>query len=257
MKPRHVLSQRLAEQKVLLGLMQTVPHPMLGEMAAICGYDFLILDSEHGFFGELEHLQALLTLGSAGIGAFVRMREHDPQAVGRYLDMGADGILVPNVSSAAQAASFARAMEYPPAGIRHCAGPMTRASCYGVDFAAHLKAPRAGTLLAVMIETALGVANVEDILAVAGVDAVIVGPFDLTADLGFPGDFSHPDYTQALARIERAAAAHGKILGTAPHPGNPIEALLARGHRLITVGTDITLLREAMAARVATARACL
>lgn len=240
-----------------MGLMQTVPNTVLTEIAAGCGYDFLILDCEHGYFSDMDCLQAMQTVRSTDIAALVRLREHDTQALGRYLDMGVDGVLVPNVSTAEQATNLSRAMQYPPAGTRGCAGPMARATRYGVDFAAHVHSPREGVVLAVMIETSLGVANAEEILAVEGVDAVIVGPFDLTTDMGCPGDFSHPAYAQALTRIERVAAAHGKTIGTAPHQGNPLESLLSRGHRLITIGTDITLIREAMTMRVANAKACL
>jgi len=126
-----------------------------------------------------------------------------------------------------------------------------------MDLAAHLKSPRDGICLVLIIESALGVANVEDILAVEGVDGVFIGPSDLTADLGCAGDFSQPVYAQAVERIERAAAAQGKLLGTAPHPGYPLEALLARGHRLFVIGADMPLFCEAMSAQVAQAKSCL
>jgi len=179
------------------------------------------------------------------------------QAVGRYLDMGADGIVVPNVSTAEQARSLARAMEYPPAGTRCFGAPLHRATRYGLDLARHVKAPREGVALLVIIESSAGVANVEDILAVEGIDGVIIGPSDLTADLGCARDFSHVAYVQAVARIEQAARARGKLLGTAPHPGSPVEALVARGHRLLIISDDVSLMREAMSAQVAQARACL
>lgn len=237
--------------------MQTVPNTALSEMAALCGYDFLILDVEHGYFSEMDCLQALQTLRSTATAALIRLRGHDATSLGHYLDMGADGVLAPNVSTAAQARDLVRAMVYPPNGTRGCAGPMARGCGYGTDFAVHVKSPRDGLILAVMIETALGVANIEEILAVEGVDAVVVGPFDLSADMGYPAEFLHPAYVEALARIEKAAAAHGKLIGTAPHQGNTLESLLERGHRLITIGTDITLIREAMTARVAGAKAAL
>lgn len=249
------LHESLRQEKPLFGLVQTLPNPSLTELAALCGYDFLILDGEHGWFGEMDYLHTLLALGSVATAGIVRVRNHDAQAIGRYLDMGAAGILVPNVSTGAQAVALVRAMQYPPAGTRGFAAPAMRASSYGMNLAAHLKSPRGHAFLAVMIETALGASNADEILGIEGVDAVVVGPFDLTADLGCPGDFAHSAYAEALERIERAALSRGKALGSAPHPGHPLEVLVARGHRLITLGVDMSLMRDALQAPLATARA--
>lgn len=257
MKARRTLQERLATQRALIGLLQAHPNPALAEMAGMCGYDFLLLDGEHGVFSESDYLQTLQALAAADVLAMVRLGKHDTQALGRYLDMGADVTVVPNVSTAEQARTLARAMEYPPAGTRGFGAPLHRATRYGMDLAAHLKAPRQGVCLVVIIESASGVANVEDILAVEGIDGVIIGPSDLTADLGCAGDFSQAAYARAVARIERAAAARGKLLGTAPHPGSPFEALVARGHRLLIIGDDVSLVREAMSAQVAKARSYL
>jgi len=257
MKLRRSLSERLAGKRALLGFGLTHPNPSLAEMAAMCGYDFLILDCEHGWFSEMDHLQTLMALAAFDVAAVIRLRGHDTQALGRYLDMGADGILVPNVSTAEQAQALVRAMHYPPAGTRGFAAPAHRASRYGLDLAAHIKSPRDGVFLAVMIESALGVAHVEAILSVEGVDAVFIGPFDLTADLGCAGDFSQPAYGEALSRIERAAAAWGKVTGTGPHPGYPLETLLGRGYRLLGIGGDMPLMREALSAQVQKAKSAL
>jgi len=255
MKTRRSLHERLSNQKALIGFLQTLPNPTLSEMAGMCGYDFLMLDGEHGVFSENDYLHTLQTLAGTGAFALVRLAKHDPQALGRYLDMGADGIVVPHVSTADEARTLARAMEYPPAGTRGLA--VHRATRYGMDLATYMKAPREGVCLFVIIESALGVANVEDIVAVDGVDGVFIGPFDLTADLGCAGDFSQPAYAEAVARIERAASARGKIVGTGPHPGYPLEALVARGHRLLLIDSDVSLICDAMSAQVTKAKAVL
>jgi 4-hydroxy-2-oxoheptanedioate aldolase len=256
-KPRRSLHERLSAQHTLLGLLQAHPNPTLTEMAGMCGYDFLLLDGEHGVFSEQDYLYALQAIAGTETLALVRLRGHDTHALGRYLDMGADGIVAPNVSTADQARMLVRAMEYPPAGTRGFGAPLHRAVRYGLDLAEHLKAPRESVSLLVIIESALGVDNVEDILAVEGVDGAIIGPSDLSADLGCAGDFARPQYAQAVERIERAAVARGKVLGTVPHPGFALEALLTRGHRLLILGADISLIREAMSAQVAKAKSHL
>ena len=253
----HSLQERLATRRSLIGLLQAHPSPALAEMAGMCGYDFLLLDGEHGTFSESDYLHTLQALAAADVAALVRLGGHDTRAIGRYLDMGADAIVVPNVSTAEQARTLVHGMEYPPAGTRGMGAGLHRATRYGLDLKAHLLAPREGVCLIVIIESALGVANVEDILAVEGIDGVIVGPSDLTADLGCAGDYSRLAYVEAVSRIEKAAAARGMILGTAPHPGNPVHALVARGHRLLIVGSDMPLICEAMSAQVARARSCL
>jgi 4-hydroxy-2-oxoheptanedioate aldolase len=254
MKSGRSLHERLSTQRALIGLLQTHPNTALAEMGGMCGYDFLVLDGEHGLFSEVDYFQTLQALAAADILAMVRLRKHDEQALGRYLDMGANAIVVPNVSTAEEARTMVRAMVYPPGGTRGFGAPLHRATRYGMDLLAHLRAPREDVCLVVIIESVRGLANVEDILAVEGVDGVIIGPSDLTADLGCAGDFSQPAYVQAVARIEQAVAARGKILGTVPHPGFPLEALLERGHRLLILGADMSLIREAMTSQVARAK---
>jgi len=226
-------------------------------MAALCGYDVLLLDGEHGLFTQKDYLDTVQVLASTGALAIVRVPSHDPQALGQYMDIGVDGIVVPNVSTADQARTLANAMEYPPAGTRGFGAALHRATHYGLDLAAYLQAPRERVMLLPLIESAVGAANAEEILAIEGVDGVIIGPWDLSTSLGCTGDFSQPAYGQAVSRIERAARARGKILGTAPHPGYTIDALISRGHRLLILDDDISLVCEALTAKVKQAKASL
>jgi 4-hydroxy-2-oxoheptanedioate aldolase len=257
MKPRCHLHERLSAHRALFGLLQTYPNMMLTEMAGMCGYDFLLLDGEHGLFSEHDYFQALQVLDSVDVISMVRLAGHDTQALGRYLDMGADVIIVPNVTTSEQAKALVRAMEYPPSGTRGFGAPGHRVTRYGLDLAEHLNAPREGASLIVMIESALGVSNVEAIVAVEGIDGVLIGPSDLVADLGCERDFNRSAYVEALARIEQAAAVSGKFVGTVPHASNPLEALLARGHRFFILGAEVSLIREAMRAQVMKARSHL
>lgn len=251
MKAKSTICERLGTRRALIGLLQTHPSAEFTELAGLCGYDFLILDDQHGIFDQSDHLRMLHASSFVDMAVFVRLKGHDTRAIGRYLDMGANGIVVPEVETADEARLLARALEYPPAGTRGFAAPAHRATHYGLELAAHLKAPRDGISLLLIIESARGVANVEEILAVEGVDGVIIGPSDLSANLGCAGDYSQPQYMQAVSRIELAAATRGKLLGTAPHAGSPPEALIARGHRLLILASDTSLVREAMNSQVA------
>lgn len=257
MKHHRSIGERLGGQRALLGLLQTHPNAALAEMAGMCGYDFLLLDGEHGVLSEMDYLHTLRALASVDTLGMIRIASHDMHALGRYLDMGADAIVVPNVSTAEQAKALVNAMHYPPAGTRGMGAPAHRATRYGLDMALHMKNPREGASLLVIIESVLGVENATSILAVEGVDGVIVGPADLSADLGHPGDFSQPAFLQALIRVEQAAAEHGKLIGTAPTPASPIDALIERGHRLFIIGSDMGLMREAMTSQVTKAKSSL
>jgi 4-hydroxy-2-oxoheptanedioate aldolase len=257
MNPKKTLRERLSSRRACLGLLQTHPNSVLAEMAGMCGYDFVLLDCEHGAFNEGNCLQTLQALAATGVPAMVRIVGDNPGAIGRYLDMGAEAIVVPNVSSAEQAKDLVRAMEYPPTGTRGFGASLHRATRYGMDLAAHLKAPREGISLLAIIESARGVANAEEIFTVDGLDGVIIGPSDLSTDLGYAREFSHPDFAQAVARIERAAATHNKMLGTAPYPGSPLGALVARGHRLLILNADMSLIREAMTLELTKAHSSL
>jgi len=209
----------------MLGLLQVHPNPVFAESVASCGYDFLILDGEAGFFSESDFAQSLRTLATTNVLPMVRLAKHDPRALVRYLEMGADAIVVPRVETIEHAKAMVNAM---PSGGR--------------------------ASLLVIIETALGASNAEAILMFPGVDAALVGPNDLTADLGCKGDYANSAYTQAVSHIEHAACLTGKALGTVPVGGYTLEVLLAHHYRLFILGTDLSTLSEAMGAQLTKAR---
>jgi 2-keto-3-deoxy-L-rhamnonate aldolase RhmA len=239
---------KLAEGAVSFGLLQTVPNTLVSYIAALSGYDFIVLDSEHGTFYEPDYLPAMLATGTFDVTTIVRLRGQDPTSLGRCLDMGIDGIMVPNVTTAHQVTELVKAMHFPPKGSRGYAGSIARSSGYGLELENYQRG--VDPFLSVMIESEEGVDNVEEIVRVEGISAVVIGHYDLSASLGIPGDFAQPAYERALHRIEGAAATHRKTLGSAPHPEYPIERLIARGHRLITLGVDTRLIREALTAQI-------
>ena len=262
MSTRQSLRRRMTGHATLFGLLQTVPAVIFTEIAANCGFDFVILDTEHGLYGDMELLHAISALNGGATAACVRVRNHDPQTIGRMLDLGADGIVVPNVTTADEARRLVRAFAHPPLGARGDAGPLARASRYGTGPARASASADQGAvepaadraLLTVMIESGAGAGNAQGILAVEGVDAVVIGPLDLAADLDCQGDFSAAAYRDAIEQIERAASVQGKVVGTAPHGPYTVRALIDRGHRLVTLGADVTFVREALTTAMAGAK---
>ena len=244
---------RLADRKTLYGLLQSLPSPAVSEMAGLAGYDFVLLDAEHGGFAPPDILPALYALASTDCASIVRLRDHDPHVLGQCLDLKVDGILAPNVRSRAEA--LVRAMEYPPKGSRSFGASLHRATSYGKAVPEHVAGPRAATCLFVLIESQAGAEHAHEILAVDGVDGVIIGPYDLSADLGSAGDFSTSLYADAFMAIEAAAVDHHKLLGAALHPAFSASDLIARGHRLLIAAADTPLIREAFESHLLQARA--
>jgi 4-hydroxy-2-oxoheptanedioate aldolase len=221
------LRERLSESSTLVGLTHVRPNPGLVEVAGACGYGFLILDEQRGVFSEPQFLESLRTLVSAAdILSMVRVSGHDTKSIARYLEFAPDAVVVPQVSTADEARTLASVVR-------------------STD----------STSLIVILESLRAAQHAEEILSVDGVDGAFVGPVNLSTDLGHPRDYAHPTFAQALTGIERAAAATGKVLGTVPTDVFPLQALVPRGHRLFIVGTDQSLLREALESHVTRIRA--
>ena len=251
------IQDRLGKKPSVIGVLQIYPSRTFAELAGLTGYDFVVLDLEHGLLTDVDVFHAVQATSALDIAVIVRPRDHDPRTLGRHLDFGVDGFLIPDVSTAGQAKALVEALHYPPHGTRGFAAPAHRSSRFGFALDAHKASPRGNAFLAVLIESARGVASVDAILAVDGIDAAIIGPADLSAHLGAVGDFSSPAFKAAFERLEGAASTHGKIAGAAPLPDQQLAALFRRGHRLFILGSDTSLMRGAMLSRIAEAEKTL
>jgi 2-keto-3-deoxy-L-rhamnonate aldolase RhmA/pimeloyl-ACP methyl ester carboxylesterase len=247
-RPSALARLRLGE--AVFGALQSIPTPVVTEIAVWSGYDFVILDCEHAIVDETAHLAALQVIAGSDAFAVVRVRPGDLSAVGRYLDIGADGILLPDVRSAAEAQAFVAAAFPAPAGTRSSTGGSARATRYRLVSSE----PRARPLLLAMIEGAQAVSAISAIAATPGLDGLVIGPYDLAADLGAPEDFSTPAYREAFAEVARAAVRAGILLGSRSHPGFPIERLLDAGHRFILLSSDAAALRDGYRAHLEAVR---
>jgi 2-dehydro-3-deoxyglucarate aldolase/4-hydroxy-2-oxoheptanedioate aldolase len=181
-----------------------------------------------------------------GIVPMVRVPRGEYHFIARALDVGAMGIMVPMVGSAAEAAHIVSCTRYPPAGRRGAAFGFAHDDYQGGDVVAKMAALHARTMVIPQIETAEGLANVEAIAAVPGVDALFLGHFDLTNFMGIPGAFQHPDYLAAVARIVAACDAHGKAAGTIAMDDDWARDYVAKGFRLMAYGVDQLMLQNAL-----------
>jgi 2-keto-3-deoxy-L-rhamnonate aldolase RhmA len=206
------------------------------EVAAEIGFDWLLIDLEHGS-GSLADLRGmLLACRHAAAAPIVRIRSIDPDTVKFVMDSGAAGIMFPYVSSAAEARRAVEAMKYPPQGSRGVA-VVTRASQYGAQWNDYYAQANRESLVVVQIETPQAVAAAEHIAAIEGVDVLFVGPMDLSVNLGCPGDFTPPHFIAALEQVVAACRQHGKVAGILSRP-QLVDQHRQLGFRFLALGSD-------------------
>ncbi|MCH6587667.1 MAG: hpch/hpai aldolase, partial [Proteobacteria bacterium] len=179
--------------------------PGIGQIVAAAGIDFVFLDMEHSGFGFMEVKRVITALRAADLAALVRPPSNDYHHIARALDVGADGLAAPMVSSKAEAEEIVAHMKYPPQGHRGVALGIAHDRYRPGPTDRKLAAANRRTALAALIETAEGIENIDEIAAVKGVDCLWIGHFDLSASLGIAGQFDHPAFTAATERVRRAA----------------------------------------------------
>ena len=236
--------------------LRTVAVPLL---AAASDHDFLFIDTEHGAFSVQEATQLCLAALPTGITPLVRVCAGALDEATRLLDNGAMGIVVPHVDTAKQARHIAEAFHYPPAGTRSWGGPPP-AYLYQppADVAEAQAAINAEILTVVMIETAEAVENAADIAAVDGIDVLLIGSFDLTTDLGIPGQMGHPKLIAAYQAVADACRRHGKVLGMGGINGQADSArYIDMGARFVTNASDHAYVLEGARARTGFLRGVL
>lgn len=245
------LRERLrGEQLVLCLALLNSRTPEVPAIAAACGYDAIYVDLEHTST-SLE-VAAVLCAGAAGAGisALVRVPSHDAGLIARVLDSGAVGIIVPHVNSGKEAESVVSAARFPPVGRRSISGP-TFVSGFAPRQPAELTAIlESRTVVAVMIETPQAVADCDAIAAVPGVDMVLLGPSDLTAEMGIHGDYENEHFHNAVRSVAAACRRHGVALGVAGIKSvDLLERFVGLGLRFISAGTDVGMMTEAATSR--------
>jgi 4-hydroxy-2-oxoheptanedioate aldolase len=222
---------------LLLGAFLQLGSPVAAEIAARCGLDWALIDLEHGSGTEADLVPQLQALDVVGTPAIVRVESLSRIRIGRALDLGAQGIMVPQLNDAEGAVEFVRYLRYPPQGARSV-GLSARGAGYGA--ASHEDVGRMGESLTgiVQIETEKGVSNASHIASVDGVDVLFVGPSDLSHALGVPGNFEHKTYMEALRAIADAARSQGKTLGVHIPGATEFGRYHSLGFRFISIVTD-------------------
>jgi len=241
------LRQALLADQTVVGTWLNSGSPIVAELMAAAGFDFICVDAEHSAVDlpQAQQLFQAIRSGNPDCAAIVRLHGVDYSLVKRYLDAGARGVVAPLVRTRAEAELLVEATKYPPMGLRGVG--FCRANDYGMRLADECERANDEILLAVQIEHIEAVDNIDEILAVEGIDAVFIGPYDLSASMGITGQFEHPDYVAARDRILEACGRHKIVPGLHVVPPDPQQVAdrQQEGYRFIAYSLDITMLTTA------------
>jgi 2-dehydro-3-deoxyglucarate aldolase/4-hydroxy-2-oxoheptanedioate aldolase len=239
-----------------VGLFVNLGSTVAAEIVARAGFDWVVVDLEHGAGTESELLGQLLAIQATPTAAVVRVVSAERMRVGRVLDLGADGLMIPRLETAAEFAQTLSWMRYPPAGIRGVATG-TRGAGYGTVSHSEVHGINDRILGVFQVESMAAVAAADELAAIDGVDVLFVGPADLSHSMGIPGAFTEPAFADALDRVAAAARAHGKSAGILVRDASEVPAMRQRGYGFIGIGSDSGLLLAGARAQLAAARAPL
>jgi len=229
-------------KRATVGSWITIGHPMVAEIMARAGFDWLAVDLEHSAITlrEAEDLIRIIDLNN--VTPFVRLTSSNPDQIKRVLDSGAHGVIVPMVNTKATAEAVVGAVKYPPQGSRSFG--LARAQGYGHHFDRYVSWNQSGSMVIVQVEHVDAVKNLEEILSVEGVDGYFVGPYDLSGSLGIPGQFSDPLFISAMDEIRRIGKEVGKPGGMhviEPNE-NSLNQAMEEGYQFIAYSLDFKFL---------------
>ncbi|MEH6689825.1 MAG: HpcH/HpaI aldolase/citrate lyase family protein [Pseudorhizobium pelagicum] len=236
--PKNLFKAALRDGRPQIGLWLNTGEPLIAELAGTAGFDWLVIDGEHGPNDLRSIIEQLRALSASPAEAVVRPPMGEPWMIKQLLDAGARTLLVPMVDSAEQARALVKAVRYPPHGIRGVGAAVARASAFNTvsDYA---ETAADEICLLVQAETRAAIADLENIAAVEGIDGVFIGPADLSADMGYLGRIEAPEVQEVIEKALATITAAGKAAGILTFN----EALNLRyidlGARFVAVGSDV------------------
>ena len=248
MKPKtseRSLRQRLLAGETVYGLVVKAPAPALVEMGAAAGFDFALLDGEHGSGEALELEHHVRAAESFGIPAVIRTGSHQPCEILHALDVGAEGIVVPHVNTKAEAEAIVQAAYHAPIGRRGLATTTRSGRHTFSSLKEHLRFTQENTLIAVQLEDPKALEHVEEIASVPYVDCIFIGPADLSLGLGYPGESDHPTVVAAFDRICHAVASKPNVkLGSFGRDARDAKAWTAKGASFVTLAATLLIAQK-------------
>lgn len=243
MLPGNRFKRGLKEGRQQIGLWNSIPGSLVAELLATCGYDWVVIDTEHAVTDIPDTLAMMQAMAPYRTHAVVRPASNDTVMIKRLLDLGAQTLIIPYVQNADEARAAVAAIRYAPRGVRGMAG-LTRATVFGTVVNYPQRAEDELCLI-LQVETAEAMARIPEIAAVDGVDGLFIGPADLAASMGHAGNLSHPDVVAAIEAGIKAIRAAGKPAGILTLDPVFAQRCMEWGTTFTAVGMDIALLAQA------------
>jgi 2-keto-3-deoxy-L-rhamnonate aldolase RhmA len=234
------LKRKLQNGDLCLGAQIVFSDPAAAEILGRVGYDWLVIDTEHAANDAATVRGMLQAAARTEAVVLARPLRLDPDEIRRLLDVGSPGVLCPFINTGDEAVRLVQACRYPPSGIRGY-GPR-RADTYGLDADEYFGNANEAMICIPIIESREGVENIEDIVSVEGVDAVCIGPMDLSVSLGIPREYGHVKYMSAYEKVRQACRRHKKVMGTACYNMDHAKRCVAEGDTLLLLGGDTSYL---------------
>ncbi len=238
-------SRRLKEKKPLIGTIQSLNSTEVTEIIISAGFDWIFVDLEHSPMGTSDAQRILQAAGTA-CPCIVRSPNHEEEWIKKILDTGAAGIIIPRVNTAEEAQQVIRLCKYPPEGCRSVG--LSRSHGYGMTFKPYVENANRDTAIILQVEDIESVNNIESIVKVPGIDALFIGPYDLSGSMGKIGQVKDPEVQQQIEKVRTTCLKAGIALGIFTSSPEDVPAFIEKGFNLITVGVDAFFLAQSLAA---------
>ncbi|MFN8009361.1 MAG: aldolase/citrate lyase family protein [Terriglobia bacterium] len=243
--PMFSIRRQALDGQVLSGTFLNLASSLTVEIAGNAGFDWLLIDLEHGSGDQTELVHQLQAAACTPAAPIVRIAWNEAPRFKRVLDLGPSGVMVPYINTAEEARQAVRAMRYPPQGIRGVAS-LNRACGFGKDFEHYFATANDQLLTVLQIETRQAVEQVEAIASVDGADVLFVGPTDLCASLGVERRLDHPEFLKAVTKVVAACKQQGKAAGILVSDSEQVESMVGRGFTFVAIGSDAGLVAAGM-----------
>ncbi len=239
------IRDKALNRELATGTFINLGNTMTVEMAGSAGFDWVLIDVEHGAGDQQSLVTQIQAVSSTPAVPIVRIESNEPPRFKRVLDLGASGVMVPYVSTVEEAEQAVASMRYPPRGIRGVA-KLNRGSAFGAEFEEYFERSHELLTTIVQIETLEALENIDGIAAVDGVDVLFIGPLDLSVNMGIPQEFDHPDFLAAKAKVAKAAQNAGKSSGILLLSAEQVPSTLEAGFTFVALGSDGGLVAAGM-----------
>jgi len=239
------LKEKLKDNKFVIGPFLKLPSPAVVEIMGLSGFDYVIIDCEHGPLNILVAEDMVRAAHLAGISAVIRVRENNAGMISQALDIGADAVQVPQICSKKDAEELLKAAKFYPRGERGVCRYVRAAEYSAIEKTEYFKKANRDSMVIIHIEGQEGIDNFDEIISVDGIDVVFIGPYDLSQSLGLPGQVNHPLVEEKMKQVVEKARSNGKYVGTFVDDMETGNKWIKLGVQYISYSVDVGIIYNA------------